>query len=73
MIEIQHCRVILAAVDARGGLEVALHEAQVATAKRPRIVFNALLPLSACAPPGPSPVTVRAYELTVGDLCDQTL
>jgi hypothetical protein len=73
MIEIQHCRVILAAVDARGGLEVALQEAQVATAERPRIVFDALLPPRACAPPGPSPVTVRAYELTGGDLCDHTI
>ena len=73
VVEVEHRGVDLAAVDARGGLEVALQAAQVATAERSRIVFDTLLPPRACAPPRPSPVTGRAYELTVRDLCDHPL
>ena len=73
VVEVEHGGVDLAAVGARGALEVALQEEQVATAERSRIVVDALLPPRACAPPRPSPVTVRAYELTVRDLCDHPL
>jgi hypothetical protein len=73
VVEVEHRGVDLAAVDARGALEVALQEEQVATAERSWIAVDALLPPRTCTPPRPSPVTVRAYELTVSDLYDNPL
>ncbi len=73
VVEVEHRGVDLAAVDARGRPEVALQEEQVATPERSRIVVDAVLPPRACAPPRPSPVAVRAYELAVGNLCNHSL